>query len=49
MAPGSAALQEIVKYFGAELLQKDGSLDRKALREVIFDNAEKRKNDKKRI
>ncbi len=44
VAPGSAALQEIVKYFGAELLQSDGSLDRKALREIIFDNAEKRKN-----
>ncbi len=36
--PGTAALAEIGKHFGSDTLQADGSLDRKALRAVIFSN-----------
>lgn len=34
--PGTPALQEIANHFGASFLQKDGSLDRAALRERVF-------------
>jgi dephospho-CoA kinase len=37
--PGEPALAEIARHFGAHLLQADGSLDRRALRAVVFDDA----------
>ena len=36
--PGSPLLGEIVRHFGEQVLQKDGSLDRAALRERVFTN-----------
>jgi len=36
VAPGTPALTEVVKRFGAEVLHQDGSLDRQALAEVVF-------------
>ena len=36
VAPGSAALRQLSEYFGAELLQADGSLDRPRLRQRVF-------------
>ncbi|MBJ7554691.1 dephospho-CoA kinase [Marinomonas spartinae] len=33
---GSYCLNEIQKHFGKKILQQDGSLDRKALRDIIF-------------
>src|SRR4051794_3638172 len=43
--PGTSAHKQIVKYFGEEILLKDGSreLDRKKLGDVIFQDAGKRK------
>ncbi|MCW8907450.1 MAG: dephospho-CoA kinase [Sedimenticola sp.] len=38
--PGQPALQEIVEQFGAELLQEDGTLDRRRLRQHIFADPE---------
>ena len=35
---GSSALAEISQHFGAELIQADGTLDRAALREQVFNN-----------
>lgn len=40
--PGTPALREIASEFGTEILQADGSLDRKALAEIVFNDAEKR-------
>jgi len=45
--PGSDALKIIVEHFTAEhpnktLLNRDGSLDRKALRKIVFDNPSER-------
>lgn len=37
--PGQAALQEIVQRFGAGILDPEGRLDRRALREQVFSNA----------
>ena len=37
--PGSTALRQIAEHFGAQILQRDGSLDRAALRHIIFANA----------
>jgi len=42
VAPGSALLPQIVAHFGAPVLQKDGSLDRAALRERVFTNPAER-------
>ena len=42
VAPGSPALAEIVAAFGNGVLAADGSLDRRALRERIFENDEAR-------
>jgi dephospho-CoA kinase len=39
---GEPALDEIVKVFGIEILNYDGSLNRKKLGEIIFNNKEKR-------
>ena len=41
--PGTPALSEIISHFGQELLQKDGSLNRKALSNIVFKNSEQRK------
>ncbi|HWG10370.1 MAG TPA: dephospho-CoA kinase [Rhodanobacteraceae bacterium] len=43
VAPGQAALAEIEFVFGARVLNADGALDRRALRERIFDDAEARR------
>lgn len=34
--PGRPALQAIAEHFGADILQADGSLDRAALRRIVF-------------
>lgn len=41
--PNSSALAEIAQYFGSELIQADGTLDRAALRERVFDSEEERR------
>jgi dephospho-CoA kinase len=41
--PGEPAYDEIVEYFGKQVLQEDGTLDRKALSAVVFADLEKRK------
>lgn len=38
VAPGQAALAEIVESFGAEMLTEKGELDRRRMRERIFDD-----------
>ncbi len=43
VAPGSPLLSQIGEHFGREVLQADGSLDRRALRERIFANADERR------
>jgi dephospho-CoA kinase len=40
--PGTAALEEIRGSFGDEVMQEDGSLNRKALREIVFADTAKR-------
>jgi dephospho-CoA kinase len=42
VAPGQPALAEIARTFGREMLQPDGTLDRKKLGAVIFADADKR-------
>jgi dephospho-CoA kinase len=42
VAPGQPALAEIARTFGREMLQPDGTLDRKRLGAVIFADADKR-------
>jgi dephospho-CoA kinase len=41
--PGQAALAEIVREFGADVLAADGSLDRKRVGAIVFGDAQKRK------
>lgn len=41
--PGQPALRDIVDYFGTQVLQEDGTLDRKKLSEIVFRDMEKRK------
>lgn len=41
--PGTPALAEIVKAFGASVLQADGTLDRRRLREIVFADPESRR------
>jgi dephospho-CoA kinase len=41
--PGQPALRDIVEYFGKQMLQKDGHLDRKLLSDIVFQDMEKRK------
>jgi len=41
--PEQTAWKEIVKTFGAGILQEDQNLDRKKLRKIVFDNTEARK------
>ena len=44
VAPGSTALAAIRSHFGADVLQADGSLDRRALRERVFANPAARRD-----
>lgn len=41
--PGTRALKAIVSTFGTEILQEDGTLDRKKLGSIIFNDREKRR------
>ena len=38
--PGTPALAQIREHFGAEIIRPDGSLDRAALRRIVFSDAE---------
>lgn len=49
VAPNSAALAEIEFTFGAEMLQADGSLDRRAMRERVFADPDARRRLEKII
>ncbi|MDY6836545.1 MAG: dephospho-CoA kinase [Thermodesulfobacteriota bacterium] len=40
---GTPGLREIIDYFGNEFLQEDGTLDRKRLSKIVFQDADKRK------
>lgn len=40
--PGSPVLQQIAERFGSEVLQEDGSLNRKKLGEIVFHNETER-------
>ena len=40
--PGKPALRETIDYFGREVLQEDGTLDRKKLSGLVFSDSEKR-------
>jgi dephospho-CoA kinase len=40
--PGEEAYKEVVKQFGDDILSHDGSLDRKKLGDIVFNNEEKR-------
>lgn len=41
--PGTPALAKITDYFGKQVIQEDGSLDRKKLSKIVFRDLEKRK------
>jgi len=41
--PGKPAYEQIVAFFGEEVLQKDGNIDRKRLSDIVFKDVEKRK------
>jgi dephospho-CoA kinase len=41
--PGTPALAKIIDYFGRQVLQADGKLDRKKLSQIVFRDIEKRK------
>ena len=43
VAPNTIGLQKIVEHFGADVLQADGSLDRKKLGDLVFQDSEARK------
>lgn len=40
--PGTPALERIAEHFGEDILLPDGSLDRAALRRIVFDTPEER-------
>jgi dephospho-CoA kinase len=42
VAPGSSGLEEIVRQFGRDVLQTDGTLDRQRLGSIVFANDDKR-------
>ncbi|MFH0844703.1 MAG: dephospho-CoA kinase [Pseudomonadota bacterium] len=42
--PGQPAWKEIVGYFGEDILQKDGCLDRRKLSKIVFRDEEKRRS-----
>ncbi|NOZ72012.1 MAG: dephospho-CoA kinase [Chloroflexi bacterium] len=41
MSPGGAAYERVIKAFGREVLQEDGSIDRKRLGEIVFADPDK--------
>jgi len=41
--PGQPALRDIVEYFGKQVLQEDGTLDRKKVGAIVFRDMERRK------
>ncbi len=41
--PGTPAWQDIVNYFGNEILKEDGNIDRKRLGDMVFKDLEKKK------
>jgi dephospho-CoA kinase len=41
--PGEPSYKRIIKFFGKEILHKDGTLDRKKLGSIIFEDPAKRK------
>ena len=43
VAPGSPALEEIHGTFGDEVIDAQGALDRRAMRNIIFDDDDKRR------
>ncbi|OSM03950.1 dephospho-CoA kinase [Magnetofaba australis] len=43
VAPGSEGLRRVAEYFGAEVIQEDGSLNRRRLGELVFENPARRK------
>lgn len=43
VAPGSSALARITQVFGTEVLRSDGTLERAALRRIVFADAARRK------
>ena len=42
VAPGTPALAEIVEHFGPDILMADGSLDRRGLRRLIFNQEQEK-------
>jgi dephospho-CoA kinase len=42
VAPGSAGLTAVVQHFGPEVLLADGTLDRAALRRIVFEDSRER-------
>jgi dephospho-CoA kinase len=42
VAPGSALLASVVSLFGRQILLPDGALDRRALREIVFEDPQSR-------
>lgn len=40
--PGQPALQAIADHFGSDAIQEDGSLDRAALRKIVFEHPDER-------
>jgi dephospho-CoA kinase len=43
VAPGSPLIQQLGQLFGAEVITADGALDRSRMRQIIFNDAMKRK------
>ncbi len=41
--PGKTSYNDVVKYFGTQVCQEDGTLDRKKLSDIVFKDMEKRK------
>jgi dephospho-CoA kinase len=41
--PGKPAYEQIVAFFGKQVLQEDGTIDRKKLSDIVFRDVEKRK------
>jgi dephospho-CoA kinase len=41
--PGKPAYNDVVKYFGTQVCQEDGILDRKKISDIVFKDMEKRK------
>ncbi len=41
MKKGGSSFNDVVSFFGEEILQEDGEIDRKALSSIVFNNSEK--------